>query len=1077
MKFYLCYNVLIGIEFGGMSMKWSIPTKTIAEGRKLSDEGRVTKVYPVEAENVWRAEVIDDQKYYVILDGSGKEEDICQCDEWFKKHFCVHTVAVELFLQDHSVVRAMKFSQRPLFYYPADLYDESETCEQVYQEFYQHFIEEETADYFGPLLVEIELYDEQNIPFSQDNDSLFYLRLRLGIDTSYYVNDLEAFFQALVSGESFNLQNHNNDQVCLRQECFDPDMYAFLNSLAEDFLRHKHWENTIAHVPSTKKNQQRLYLNEEELIALLKTDLIKHVFIANQELEDFSLIENDRPILYNIAYDGEIYRLTQLQEAKWYRFYGLIFNGEDFYHIGGDDKYFDAMSIIQDNFVLNRFKLDFKPEEMKNFFSLFGRLLLEHSLVKNVTVLDFAPLLDLDCQLEIGASQGRLELALTFHYGDYMLSDDPIETDLPEDKTLLRQLADELDAEAFLRAYGFTKENYYYCKDYGSIDQMMRDLQRFEQYLPEDWKISYTKNLESWQSNDIEVEVVTEQNKQHRFLTIDFETDDINEHEIDRIIERLQANERFMQLEDGRIINVNQVFTEDQNRMLKQLKQQNKQWKNGDPIPIYQSLLFADLLNSQADFEAFYEDIMHPDQEDYRPNPRLKTELSDYQQYAVQWFKVLAKYQLGGLLADEMGLGKTVQTIAFLLDYLEEHPSGQVLIVAPASVLYNWYHELDRFAPSLEAVVIDGSAEEREQMREEGQGKIWISSYSSYRNDQVAYQDYFFDVLILDEAQALKNNRTVLYQSFMQQKSGLRIALSGTPLENNLQEFWSLMQIILPGLLPARRDYQQLSVDQIRKRVQPFVLRRTKADVSLELPEKRSSDRYAGMTAEQKNIYLAYLKDIQEQLAEGNFDSGRTRMEMLAAITRLRQICCHPRLIDPDSEAGSGKFDYYRNLLDRVLQDDKRVLVFSQFTSMLDILEEDLKAEGVTYFRIDGQTKKGDRQSQVDAFNHGEGSVFLISLRAGGVGINLTGADTVFLYDLWWNPSIEEQAIGRAHRIGQKKNVQVYRMITEGTIEQRIAELQEEKRNLFEQLFDEEAKDSDRLSMEDLKYILDYEEK
>lgn len=424
-----------------------------------------------------------------------------------------------------------------------------------------------------------------------------------------------------------------------------------------------------------------------------------------------------------------------------------------------------------------------------------------------------------------------------------------------------------------------------------------------------------------------------------------------------------------------------------------------------------------------------------------------------------------------------MGLGKTVQTIAFLLDYLEEHPSGQVLIVAPASVLYNWYHELDRFAPSLEAVVIDGSAEEREQMRKEGQGKIWISSYSSYRNDQTAYQEYFFDVLILDEAQALKNNRTVLYQSFMQQKSGLRIALSGTPLENNLQEFWSLMQIILPGLLPNRHDYQQLSVDQIRKRVQPFVLRRTKADVSLELPEKRSSDRYAGMTPEQKNIYLAYLKDIQEQLAEGNFDSGRTRMEMLAAITRLRQICCHPCLIDPESEAGSGKFDYYRNMLDRVLQDEKRVLVFSQFTSMLDILEEDLKAEGVTYFRIDGQTKKGDRQEQVDAFNQGEGSVFLISLRAGGVGINLTGADTVFLYDLWWNPSIEEQAIGRAHRIGQKKNVQVYRMITEGTIEQRIAELQEEKRNLFEQLFDEGAKESDRLSMEDLKYILDFEEK
>ena len=421
-----------------------------------------------------------------------------------------------------------------------------------------------------------------------------------------------------------------------------------------------------------------------------------------------------------------------------------------------------------------------------------------------------------------------------------------------------------------------------------------------------------------------------------------------------------------------------------------------------------------------------------------------------------------------------MGLGKTVQTVAFLLDYFDKLPQANVLILAPASVIYNWKYEIQRFAPEVKVVVLDGSAEEREKLRQENPKAIWICSYHSYRNDQEAYHQEYFDILILDEAQALKNERTVLYQSVVNQDSGMRIGLSGTPLENNLNEFWALMQMILPGLLPQKKEFQAMSIESIRKLVSPFVLRRTKQEVQLELPDKSVHNRYASLESNQKAVYLAYLEDIRDRLKDNDVNGSHKHMEMLAAITRLRQICCHPALVNSDYQGTSGKFEYFKRMLERALSNNRRILVFSQFTSMLAIMQDYLDQEKIKYFIIEGKTNKEKRQDQVNRFNQGEGSVFLISLRAGGVGINLTGADTVFLYDLWWNPSVEEQAIGRAHRIGQTKDVEVYRFITEGTIEERIAELQEEKRHLFDELFqDEEMGESSHLTMDDLRFILD----
>ena len=524
-------------------------------------------------------------------------------------------------------------------------------------------------------------------------------------------------------------------------------------------------------------------------------------------------------------------------------------------------------------------------------------------------------------------------------------------------------------------------------------------------------------------------------------------------------------------MSDGRIVDVSNVLPEEQEELVQHLYQQNGEVKSGDKIPIYQTLRFASELQDQADFQRFYDEIIHYNDYIDVDLAGLKTTLSHYQLEAVKWLKALSRYQLGGLLADEMGLGKTVQTIGYVLDAWNSNQKLKCLIITPASVLYNWKHEFNRFAPKIPVTVIDGSIEERETLRENA-GNIMLTSYQSYRNDQEAYKDDFFDVLILDEAQAIKNERTLLYQSVAKQKAGMRIGLSGTPLENNLSEFWAMMQIILPGLLPDAKTFQNLSTSDIRQLTAPFVLRRTKQDVQLDLPDKEVSDRYASLDAKQKNIYLAYLEDIKNKMDQAS-QLSNIQMDLLAGITRLRQICCHPQLIDSDYSGTSGKFEYFKETLGRALDAGKSVLVFSQFTSMLDIIGNYLEDQSIAYYKITGQTKKQVRQEQVTAFNRQERQVFLISLRAGGVGLNLTGADTVFLYDLWWNPAVEEQAIGRAHRIGQTNDVRVYRFITEGTIEQRIAELQEEKRILFDEVFTEgESGINQSLSLEDLQQII-----
>ena len=399
-----------------------------------------------------------------------------------------------------------------------------------------------------------------------------------------------------------------------------------------------------------------------------------------------------------------------------------------------------------------------------------------------------------------------------------------------------------------------------------------------------------------------------------------------------------------------------------------------------------------------------------------------------------------------------MGLGKTLQTIAFLTSQVTKE--SRVLILAPSGLIYNWADEFKKFAPQLDVAVVHGLKTSREEILAESH-QIYVTSYATFRQDSDLYQGMAFDFLFLDEAQVMKNAQTKIAQTLRQFVVPSVFALSGTPIENHLGELWSIFQIVMPGLLPSKKEFMKLPAERVAQFIKPFVMRRKKEEVLTELPDLIEVVYKNELEDQQKAIYLAQLQQMRDRLAQvSDQEFQRSRVEILSGLMRLRQICDTPALFMEDYQGASGKLDSLRDLLVQVADGGHRVLIFSQFKGMLEKIEQELPDLGLTSFKITGSTPAIERQDMTKAFNQGERDAFLISLKAGGVGLNLTGADTVILVDLWWNPAVEAQAIGRAHRMGQEETVEVYRLVTRGTIEEKIQELQEQKKHLVSQVLD-----------------------
>jgi superfamily II DNA or RNA helicase len=463
----------------------------------------------------------------------------------------------------------------------------------------------------------------------------------------------------------------------------------------------------------------------------------------------------------------------------------------------------------------------------------------------------------------------------------------------------------------------------------------------------------------------------------------------------------------------------------------------------------------------------------------------FKAELRPYQQQGVEWLQHLRANGLGGFLADDMGLGKTAQTIAHIcVEHAEGRLTNPALVVVPTSLVPNWLAELGKFAPQLRVVVLHG-LDRHERRSQLDNVDVVITTYSVLARDVEEMRELDWHVLVLDEAQAIKSPDAKATRAVCQLKASFRLCLSGTPIENNLAELWSQFAFLMPGLLGDRRSFTKrfrtpiekrgddLRRVQLVRRIRPFILRRTKSEVATELPPKHTILRRITLGAEQRELYETIRATLYEKvLAEvAEHSLGQSRIIVLDALLKLRQACCDPRLVKLASARkveGSSKLDDLMEMVGEMIPEGRRILLFSQFTSMLDLIKPRLKEAGIPFVELRGDTR--DRGEPVRSFEAGEVPLFLISLKAGGRGLNLTSADTVIHYDPWWNPAVEDQASDRAHRIGQTKSVFVYKMIASDTVEERILELQERKADLANIAFSEEG-DVATLDFDDIDFL------
>lgn len=548
-------------------------------------------------------------------------------------------------------------------------------------------------------------------------------------------------------------------------------------------------------------------------------------------------------------------------------------------------------------------------------------------------------------------------------------------------------------------------------------------------------------------------------NPASRFLEAGFDTE-LSLEEVRGILNSVRLRRRYYRMKDGRFLDLMNCRESSLFTVIEYLDFSDEELRMGKKkLPMYQALYLESVssVEKTEEFMMLIESV-HSIEPVYPEH--LDGVLRDYQKDGTAWMKQLSILGFGGILADDMGLGKTLQVIAFAMGENTDKPS---LIVTPSALIYNWFNEIQRFTPEAKVLVVDGPKEERAKRVDEIENyNFVITSYPMLRRDSSLYQNKEFSYCFIDEAQYIKNPKTMNARSVKNVNAKVRFALTGTPIENSLMELWSIFDFVMKGYLygakkfrdrfeiPVTKNYDGGAADDLRAKIKPFILRRMKNDVLEELPEKIENTVYADLVPEQRKLYSAYLATAKSETA-ALLENG-SKMRVLTLLMRLRQICCHPALFDEGYKKDSGKLNALLDIVTGAIASGHRVLIFSQFTSMLAIIRRQLDSMDIASFYIDGQTKPYERTAMAQHFNDGERSVFLISLKAGGTGLNLIGADTVIHFDPWWNPAVMDQASDRAYRIGQTRAVQVIRLASSGTIEEKILRLQESKRMLADDI-------------------------
>ncbi|MFS5140628.1 DEAD/DEAH box helicase [Streptococcus agalactiae] len=1028
-------------------MSRMIPGRIRNQGIELYEQGLVSLIS--QEGNLLKAKVGDCQIEYSLV----TEETKCSCDFFARKGYCQHLAALEHFLKNDPEGKAILSK--------VQVQQESQQETKKKTSFGSVFLDSLIINEDDTIKYQLSAQGEQN-PYA--NDIWWTLKIRrLPDDRSYVIRDIKAFLNTVRKEAYYQIGKQYFETLSLIQ--FDETSQELI-----EFL----WRLIPSH--SSKIDLEFILPNQGRHLSLTRGFFEEGVTLMNA-LENFSF------------------------ESDFHQFNHLYFK-----ELEGEDHLYQFKVIVHRQSI----ELEIKEKDLKPLFAnsyLFYRDTFYHLNLKQekmVTAIRSLPIegdlakhihFDLDDQDKLAAHLldfkeiGLVDAPRSFSIHDFKVN---FEFDINSQNEILLQMVfdygndltvhnrQELEQLTFASHFKHEEKVFKLLEKYGFAPHFStshpaysaQELYDFYTYMLPQFKkmgtVSLSAKLESYrliERPQIDIEA------KGSLLDISFDFSDLLENDVDQALVALFDNNPYFVNKSGQLV----IFDEETKKVSATLQGlRARRAKNGhielDNIAAFQlSELFAnqDNVSFSQHFYQLIEDLRHPEKFKI-PGLSVSASLRDYQLTGVRWLSMLDHYGFAGILADDMGLGKTLQTISFLSTKLTR--DSRVLILSPSSLIYNWQDEFHKFAPDVDVAVAYGSKIRRDEIIAE-RHQVIITSYSSFRQDFETYSEGNYDYLILDEAQVMKNAQTKIAHSLRSFEVKNCFALSGTPIENKLLEIWSIFQIILPGLLPGKKEFLKLNPKQVARYIKPFVMRRRKEEVLPELPDLIEMNYPNEMTDSQKVIYLAQLRQIQESIQHSSdADLNRRKIEILSGITRLRQICDTPRLfMDYDGE--SGKLESLRQLLTQIKGNGHRALIFSQFRGMLDIAEREMVAMGLTTYKITGSTPANERHEMTRAFNAGSKDAFLISLKAGGVGLNLTGADTVVLIDLWWNPAVEMQAISRAHRLGQKENVEVYRLITRGTIEEKILEMQETKKHLVTTVLDGNETHAS-MSVDDIREIL-----
>jgi superfamily II DNA or RNA helicase len=918
-----------------------------------------------------------------------------------------------------------------------------------------------------------------------DNYGRLSLELNIGVERMYIVKDLPKFYTDLSFG---NVTEYGVKLKFLHDEqAFEEDSRPLLRFFIDKFRE-----------LSSYVSLQYMYKNDKRCL-----------FLSPRAFDDFFELYKGQSIAFHLEYDQIQVTLTDdnpplaLLVKKENGVFKLLMELPDMLVKGEKRQYLlmdsrllrcseactQATGGLLQAMISKSGELTVGPGDMGAFCtSVLGEIRpFVRVTVDEEELAAFSPM-PLTSRLYLDMpSHGLVTGNLKFCYGER-----EIDAMSDEKADFQRNLREELTAQAFVKKYFEAydpEQGFLYIQD---DDRIFRLLTEGIDEITGSIEIYTTdkfKSIAVRRPPQVSIGV----RLRSSLIDIDIDTGEFPREELAALLDSYRRHRKYHKLRDGSFIDLENGPLAEISELAQGLDLKDADLANGGvTVPKYRALYLDGIFKDSAQlkterdsgFKAMVREINDLGDSEVEPPESLRQILRNYQKTGFRWLKTMSRYSFGGVLADDMGLGKTLEAIAFMLSCKEERQEHTLsLIVCPASLVLNWESEINHFAPQLAALTIIGDAQQRaERLLHAEEYDAVITSYDLLKRDIDLYQNIKFYCQIIDEAQYIKNAATQNARAVKSIVSEQRFALTGTPIENSLAEIWSIFDFLMPGYLHAHARFKQefelpviknnnrAALVNLKKMLSPFILRRLKSNVLKELPPKTETVLFAGLDGEQKKLYFANLAKIRSQLGSQMREGGLSgnRVMILAMLTRLRQLCCDPSLCYEGYNGQSAKLDLCMELLSSSVQAGHKVLLFSQFTSMLSIIEGELKERSINYYLLKGSTPKEERAALTNRFNLDDTPVFLISLKAGGTGLNLTGADIVIHYDPWWNVSAQNQATDRAHRIGQHSSVQVYKLIAKDTIEEKILELQKDKMKLADSVISEGDGMIARMSAEEI---------